>query len=119
MSRIQDILSKAERDGTARRTRALSDEYASRPADESMQARGFVDSAPAPRSLNDESWQRPQSPEPPRVAPPAPAARVTPAIAEPSRQPAPPPGEAFPAAVADGAVHPAEHLKGADGDPLS
>src|SRR5687767_1708186 len=26
MSRIQDILSKAERDGTARRTRALSDE---------------------------------------------------------------------------------------------
>ena len=26
MSRIQDILSKAERDGTARRTRGLSDE---------------------------------------------------------------------------------------------
>jgi len=32
MSRIQDILSKAERDGTARRTRALSDEGQVRPA---------------------------------------------------------------------------------------
>ena len=36
MSRIQDILSKAERDGTVRRTRPLSDEYGSRPADEAM-----------------------------------------------------------------------------------
>ena len=63
MSRIQDILSKAERDGTARRTRGLSDEYASRPADESMQARAFVEPAPAARTLHDEARLR--SPEPP------------------------------------------------------
>ena len=53
MSRIQDILSKAERDGTARRTRALGDEYATRPADEGLSARGFVESGPAPRGLDD------------------------------------------------------------------
>ena len=53
MSRIQDILSKAERDGTARRTRALGDEYATRPADEGVSARGYVESAPAPRALDD------------------------------------------------------------------
>ena len=77
MSRIQDILSKAERDGTARRTRGLSDEYGSRPADEGVQARAFVDSAPAARTLHDEARLR--SPEPPRVAP---------AIPDVSRQPA-------------------------------
>ncbi|MGH9373348.1 MAG: CpsD/CapB family tyrosine-protein kinase [Vicinamibacterales bacterium] len=32
MSRIQDILNKAERDGTARRTRSLPDEYSAGPA---------------------------------------------------------------------------------------
>ena len=58
MSRIQDILSKAERDGTARRTRALGDEYATRPADEGLAARGFVDSAPAPRG-RDDGYSRP------------------------------------------------------------
>jgi capsular exopolysaccharide synthesis family protein len=67
MSRIQEILSKAEREGTARRTRGLSDDYASRPADEGMQARAFVDQAPA-RTLHDEARLR--SPEPPRAAPP-------------------------------------------------
>jgi capsular exopolysaccharide synthesis family protein len=74
MSRIQEILSKAEREGTARRTRGLSDEYASRPADEGMQARAFVDPAPA-RALHDEARLR--SPEPPRVAPPVYDARTT------------------------------------------
>ena len=59
MSRIQDILSKAERDGTARRTRALSDEYAARPVDDGVQARSFLDAPPS----------RPLPPEPPRVAP--------------------------------------------------
>ena len=58
MSRIQDILSKAERDGTARRTRALTDEYGSRPVDEGMSARGFVDTAPAPRAVPDEARSR-------------------------------------------------------------
>src|SRR5687768_2244221 len=85
MSRIQDILSKAERDGTARRTRGLSDDYGSRPADEGMQAGAFVDSAPAARALHDESRLR--SPEPPRVAPP-PVDRVAPAVPDGSRQPA-------------------------------
>ena len=66
MSRIQDILNKAERDGTARRTRALGDEYASRPSDEGVQARGFVDSPPADRPLQDDARLR--SPESPRVA---------------------------------------------------
>jgi capsular exopolysaccharide synthesis family protein len=46
MSRIQDILSKAERDGTARRTRSLADEYAARPLP--------ADPARAPRPLPDE-----------------------------------------------------------------
>src|SRR5215211_2993378 len=85
MSRIQDILSKAERDGTARRTRGLSDEYGSRPSDETIQARGFVESAPPPRSPNEESRLRPTTPEPPRVAP---AARVAPAIPDLPRSPA-------------------------------
>src|SRR5687768_9414417 len=58
MSRIQDILSKAERDGTARRTRAVGDEYASRPADEELTARGFVESGAAPRPLPDEGRAR-------------------------------------------------------------
>jgi protein-tyrosine kinase len=71
MSRIQDILSKAERDGTARRTRSLGDEYAPRPAEESrpqntpgreaIQARGFVDTS-LPRVV-------PAVPEPPRMSP--------------------------------------------------
>ena len=39
MSRIQDILSKAERDGTARRTRALSDDGGVVPASQSHTAR--------------------------------------------------------------------------------
>jgi protein-tyrosine kinase len=79
MSRIQDILSKAERDGTARRTRGLNDEYAARPAvDETLQARAFVEPPPA-RPL----------PQEPRVAPvaPEPARQVRPRRSEP--QPAP------------------------------
>ncbi len=43
MSRIQDILSKAERDGTARRTRSLGNDYAARPADEPRPARPLTD----------------------------------------------------------------------------
>ena len=77
MSRIQDILSKAERDGTARRTRGLSDEYASRPAEDSVQARSFVDSAPAARTLHDDARLR--SPEAPRMTPP-PLGRVAPSM---------------------------------------
>jgi capsular exopolysaccharide synthesis family protein len=38
MSRIQDILSKAERDGTVRRTRSLTEDYA-RPAEDSRSGR--------------------------------------------------------------------------------
>ena len=56
MSRIQDILSKAERDGTARRTRGLSDEYPARSTvvEETREARPFVEPAPA-RPLHDDS----------------------------------------------------------------
>lgn len=82
MSRIQDILNKAERDGTARRTRGLGDEYASRPADEGAQARSFVDSAPPALSLRDDTRLR--SPELPRVVPPP--GRVAPGAPE-ARQP--------------------------------
>jgi capsular exopolysaccharide synthesis family protein len=79
MSRIQDLLSKAERDGTVRRTRALGDEYASRPADEGVQARAFVDSTPAARTLHDEARRR--SPELPRVSPRIPDLSRPPAYA--------------------------------------
>lgn len=56
MSRIQDILSKAERDGTARRTRGLPEgtsslreaSYDGRQPAEPMHARGFVEAPPAP-----------------------------------------------------------------------
>jgi protein-tyrosine kinase len=78
MSRIQDILSKAERDGTARRTRALSDEYGSRPADEGMSARGFVDTAPTPRAIPDEARSRTAPVELPHAAPVAPDVPRTP-----------------------------------------
>jgi protein-tyrosine kinase len=43
MSRIQEILSKAERDGTVRRTRSLHDEYATAPAVDDIQAREFAE----------------------------------------------------------------------------
>ena len=67
MSRIQDILSKAERDGTARRTRALGDEYATHPADEGVSARGYAEPAPAPRGLDDQRARLvPPAPETPR-----------------------------------------------------
>jgi protein-tyrosine kinase len=53
MSRIQDILSKAERDGTTRRTRSLVEpdasrgrEYAVRPPVDAVEARGFVETVP-------------------------------------------------------------------------
>src|SRR5687768_13276744 len=83
MSRIQDILSKAERDGTARRTRALPDEYASRPVDEGMSARGFVDTAPAPRAIPDEGRSRTSPVELPHAAPAAPP--VAPDAPRPAR----------------------------------
>ena len=68
MSRIQDILSKAERDGTARRTRALGDEYATRPGDEGISTRGYVESGPAARGLDDGRGRI--APDPARVARP-------------------------------------------------
>jgi capsular exopolysaccharide synthesis family protein len=97
MSRIQDILNKAERDGTARRTRGLSDEYASGPAAEGPQARSFVDSAPPALSLRDDARLR--SPELPRVTPPgrvgpaAPDARQPDQRREPLSPAAPPAGD--------------------------
>lgn len=87
MSRIQDILSKAERDGTVRRTRAIGDEYASRPADEGLAARGFVESGPAPRPVRARRTEAPAMPvtdatvsssrtaEPPLTEPPPMMAR--------------------------------------------
>jgi protein-tyrosine kinase len=76
MSRIQDILNKAERDGTARRTRPLVDEYAAPPAPEAREARGFVESAPRPAT---------EPVFPPRVR------AVEPAIAAPAAvEPMPP-----------------------------
>jgi capsular exopolysaccharide synthesis family protein len=77
MRRIQDILSKAERDGTARRTRALGNDYADpRPArpladDEAVHARTFGDAPPAPRAVPDETpHARPSTPvDPPAGAP--------------------------------------------------
>jgi capsular exopolysaccharide synthesis family protein len=74
MSRIQDILSKAQRDGTARRTRGLGDEYAVRPTDEGLSARGFVDSPAPPRSVPEEARSRTAPIELPRAAPTAPDA---------------------------------------------
>jgi protein-tyrosine kinase len=68
MSRIQDILSKAERDGTARRTRALGDDYARRPGDEGLSTRGFLESTPAPGGLDDGRARI--APDAPRVARP-------------------------------------------------
>jgi protein-tyrosine kinase len=68
MSRIQDILSKAERDGTARRTRGLNDEYTARPAlDETLHARAFVE-APPVRTLQPEPRVSPAVPEATRQA---------------------------------------------------
>jgi capsular exopolysaccharide synthesis family protein len=124
MSRIQDILSKAERDGTARRTRALGDEYAARPAeeprsarpltDDGLQARALVD-APAPRTLPDEGRParlprpldapRPSVADVPRVSHGAPAAAAAavpaltpePRVRFPEEAPAEPP--AIPVAV--------------------
>lgn len=67
MSRIQDILDKAERDGTARRTRALSEEPA-----------GPTPVAPPPR-LHAERIAPVETPEPPRRAwTPPPVAAQTP-----------------------------------------
>jgi capsular exopolysaccharide synthesis family protein len=67
MSRIQDILSKAARDGTARRTRSLGDDYPSPPAtDEPAQARGLVDQ-PAARPFPDNK----RAPRPPVAVEPA------------------------------------------------
>ena len=88
MSRIQDILSKAERDGTARRTRGLSDEYAARPAvEDTRQARAFVESPPA-RPLHDDSARqvrsRPSEPQP--AAATLSDARVTPVTPPPAHQ---------------------------------
>jgi capsular exopolysaccharide synthesis family protein len=83
MSRIQDILSKAERDGTARRTRALGDEYATRPGDEGVSTRGYGESGPASRGLDDGRARsapetarvaRPRRPDAPALPPPDPSA---------------------------------------------
>ena len=57
MSRIQDILEKAERDGTARRTRALADEPAVAPAA----------AAPPPRPRSERSVQAEEQEAPPRA----------------------------------------------------
>jgi capsular exopolysaccharide synthesis family protein len=62
MSRIQDILSKAERDGTARRTRSIvgpepspgRDDYAGRPSEDGAKMRAFVETGPTARPSLDE-----------------------------------------------------------------
>ena len=80
MSRIQEILSKAERDGTARRTRSLHDDSAVRPQTEEpralrsetengVQGLGYVDTAPArtptlPPRLVPPTADAPPSPDP-------------------------------------------------------
>lgn len=68
MSRIQEILNKAERDGTARRTRSLAGEYAAgRPAADAAQARALVDPATAPRTPDEGFRARGPAPlDPPR-----------------------------------------------------
>ena len=104
MSRIQDILSKAERDGTARRTRALGDDYAVRPTDDGRLARGFVDTAPPPASDDGRArapinLPRP-TPEPPRAARPRRAEPGTEAGTQPASVTAelPPPSAGHPLA---------------------
>ena len=75
MSRIQDILSKAERDGTARRTRSLrDDEYGARPGPSSEEARG-TDDISMRVFLETPARTMPQAA--PRVPPPAETARIT------------------------------------------
>jgi capsular exopolysaccharide synthesis family protein len=79
MSRIQDILSKAERDGTTRRTRSVNDDYAARPrveeprvapaSDDAVHARAFVEAPPR---------FEPHRGAPPATRPPAMPPRVTP-----------------------------------------
>lgn len=66
MSRIQDILSKAERDGTARRTRALADDHVRPSASASAVAAPPL--ADPPARPDAAGWARPAPP------PPAPAA---------------------------------------------
>src|SRR5690349_9942117 len=93
MSRIQDILSKAERDGTARRTRTIVDEYAARPAEPPVAARArTTGDEPRPavdapqQNRSPESWSRPAAVEPARPAPTlGDAARLT----RPARQVSP------------------------------
>jgi protein-tyrosine kinase len=89
MSRIQDILSKAERDGTARRTRPLAptesgrttDEYAGRPTVDA-EMRGFVDTSPTPRSPSDGARSD-------RASQIDHASRIAPAVTEVPRLPRP------------------------------
>ncbi|MGH9310474.1 MAG: CpsD/CapB family tyrosine-protein kinase, partial [Vicinamibacterales bacterium] len=74
MSRIQDILSKAERDGTTRRTRSIGDDYAGRPAlDQPRTVRPAVDETRArgPVDAPDDELRvrAPQPVEAPRLAP--------------------------------------------------
>lgn len=74
MSRIQDILSKAERDGTARRTRSIGDDYAIRPAlDEPRSGRPPADDArargPVDPPADDLRMRAPQTIETPRLSP--------------------------------------------------
>lgn len=58
MSRIQDILSKAERDGTTRRTRPLTDGGSPRqPVEEAPAPRVFGDVPRAPRALRGDAGQ--------------------------------------------------------------
>jgi capsular exopolysaccharide synthesis family protein len=77
MSRIQDILNKAERDGTTRRTRSLVDEYPPAPPDEPVIARSPHEPAhtvtapevPSVGRFSDEPPVRPpELPRPPRTA---------------------------------------------------
>ena len=91
MSRIQDILSKAERDGTARRTRSLTEpDYTPRPADDSVHARGFVETGPSGRAFAANAALAPAIAEPRVFTPIAPEAMPPVARSAPSRVEAPP-----------------------------
>ena len=84
MSRIQDILDKAGREGTVRRTRALVDEYAPPPppADD-VRGRGATELPPPPRARTADTTPRPLGAPPPVAHPPPPIA------ARPAAEPPP------------------------------
>jgi capsular exopolysaccharide synthesis family protein len=92
MSRIQDILDKAERDGTARRTRQLHEEYAVPPTQERTSGPVPAEELVSARALNDEPRQNAREDrtvrafvEGPTLADVAEASRSTRSVSDPPR----------------------------------